>query len=64
VVEHVPARVACHDCGAEGEAPTFPLGCASCGGLDVSVVAGEELLVESLELEEASVSDPVPVKGR
>jgi Zn finger protein HypA/HybF involved in hydrogenase expression len=30
----------------------FPLTCAACGGLDVEVTAGEELLVDSLELEE------------
>jgi hydrogenase nickel incorporation protein HypA/HybF len=30
----------------------FPLMCAACGGLEVEVTAGEELLVDSLELEE------------
>ncbi len=29
----------------------FPLACGTCGGLDVDVVQGEELQVESLELE-------------
>jgi hydrogenase nickel incorporation protein HypA/HybF len=53
VVEHVPARVACRACSAEGEVGGFPLACPGCGGLDVDVVGGEELLVDSLELEEA-----------
>jgi Zn finger protein HypA/HybF involved in hydrogenase expression len=30
----------------------FPLQCAICGGLDVELVAGEELLVDALELED------------
>lgn len=51
-VEHVPVRVRCARCAAENEAPEFPLACAACGGLDVEVVAGDELLVESLEIEE------------
>ena len=49
----VPARVACSACGAETEIEQFPLACASCGGLAVDVVAGEEFHVESLEIETA-----------
>jgi hydrogenase nickel incorporation protein HypA/HybF len=51
-VEHVPVRVRCARCQGESEAAEFPLACAACGGVDVEVVAGDELLVESLELEE------------
>ena len=58
-VEHVPVRVRCARCEAESEAPEFPLACAGCGSVDVEVVAGDELLVESLELEE-----PTLVGGR
>jgi hydrogenase nickel incorporation protein HypA/HybF len=53
VLEQVPAKVACRACSAEGEVGDFPLACPDCGGLDVEVVGGEELLVDSLELEEA-----------
>jgi Zn finger protein HypA/HybF involved in hydrogenase expression len=28
----------------------FPLQCKTCGGLDLEMVAGEELLVEAVEL--------------
>src|ERR671928_1239130 len=51
-VEHVPVRVRCARCDAESEAPEFPLACEGCGSVDVDVAAGDELLVESLELEE------------
>jgi hydrogenase nickel incorporation protein HypA/HybF len=59
-VEHVPARLACADCEAETVVAAFPLVCGRCGSLDVSVVGGDELRVESLELED----EPIAVGGR
>jgi hydrogenase nickel incorporation protein HypA/HybF len=55
-LEAVPPGVRCRDCGAETEPGGFPLACAACGGLSVDVVRGEELQVESLELEETELS--------
>ena len=52
VIEHVPARGQCRACGAETTMRDFPLRCAACGAIDVEVVAGEELEVDALELEE------------
>ena len=52
VVEDVPASGRCRDCGAETEMRAFPLQCAHCGGLDLELTAGEELLVDALEMEE------------
>jgi len=51
-VEEVPAAGVCRDCGAVTTLPGFPLLCGRCGGLDVEVTEGEELLVDALELEE------------
>jgi hydrogenase nickel incorporation protein HypA/HybF len=51
-IEQVAAAGRCRVCGAESVLEGFPLTCAACGGLDVEVTAGEELLVDSLELEE------------
>jgi hydrogenase nickel incorporation protein HypA/HybF len=51
-VDYVPATVACARCRAEGVVERFPLECARCGSQDVDVVAGDELLVEALELDE------------
>jgi hydrogenase nickel incorporation protein HypA/HybF len=50
-LEQVPVGVTCRSCGAAGRPGGFPLACGACGGLDVRVVQGEELQVESLELE-------------
>lgn len=50
-VEVVPAAGRCRDCAAETRIEGFPIACAACGGLDVEVIAGEELLVHALELE-------------
>jgi hydrogenase nickel incorporation protein HypA/HybF len=49
----VGAAGVCRGCGAESELSSFPLRCSRCGGLDLEVTCGEELLVEALELEEA-----------
>jgi hydrogenase nickel incorporation protein HypA/HybF len=51
-IEEVPAAGRCRDCGARGALPGFPLVCERCGSWDVEVQQGEELLVDSLELEE------------
>jgi hydrogenase nickel incorporation protein HypA/HybF len=51
-IEEVPARVSCNACGAEAELREFPAHCVACGGFDVEVLGGDELLVEALELDE------------
>jgi hydrogenase nickel incorporation protein HypA/HybF len=51
-IAQVPAAGRCRDCGAQSALGGFPLCCAHCGSLDVEVLAGEELLVDALELEE------------
>jgi len=53
VLEEVPAGGRCRDCGTEAELPGLPLTCPRCGGLDLEVTAGEELLVDTLELDES-----------
>jgi hydrogenase nickel incorporation protein HypA/HybF len=56
-ITHVRAAGRCRDCGAESVMEDFPLCCARCGGLNMDVLAGEELLVDALELEEESVTN-------
>ena len=52
VMEEVPAMGRCRTCGAQSQLEGFPLQCKACGALDLDLIAGEELYVESLELEE------------
>ena len=54
VIEDVPARGRCRVCAVETTMRSFPLQCSACGGLDLEVIAGEELLVDALELEETA----------
>jgi len=51
-LEQIPATGSCRACGAESKLPGFPLQCKSCGGFDLEIIEGEELYVESLEMEE------------
>ncbi len=51
-IEDVPARGRCRACGVETTMRAFPLQCRGCGGLDLELEAGEELLVDALELDD------------
>jgi hydrogenase nickel incorporation protein HypA/HybF len=55
-IEAVPAIGVCRQCRAESQLHAFPLQCQACGGFDLQIVTGEELVVESLELEEEAGS--------
>jgi hydrogenase nickel incorporation protein HypA/HybF len=56
VLEPVAAAGRCRACGAEGELPALPLTCGACGGWDLELLAGEELTVEALELEDQALT--------
>ena len=58
-IEQVAARGRCGACGAETTVSSFPLQCGSCGSLDVAVLAGDELLVDALELEEEMTTEGI-----
>ena len=53
VIEDVTAAGTCRSCGERSEFAELPFMCSACGGFDIQVTQGEELQVESLELEEA-----------
>lgn len=50
-MEVVEAAGRCRHCGCESALHEFPLRCRACGGWDLELLRGEELLVDSLELE-------------
>ena len=51
-MEEIPVTGKCRECGVENPLAEFPLQCAACGAFDLEILQGEELYVESLELEE------------
>jgi hydrogenase nickel incorporation protein HypA/HybF len=50
-LEVIPARLRCEGCGEEWVAEAAAFRCPACAGADVTVLSGEELEVESIELE-------------
>ena len=51
-LEDTGLTIHCTACEAESRAGDFPLRCPLCESVDVELVAGDELLVESIEVEE------------
>lgn len=52
VIENADVVVRCEQCGAESRAAPNRLICASCGDYRTSVVSGDELILQRVELEE------------
>lgn len=48
-----PIRVHCQTCGADTEAALNRLICGACGDWHTQIISGDELLLESVELETA-----------
>ena len=48
---HAPIQVRCQTCGAETEAAMNRLICGACGDWHTQIISGDELLLESVELE-------------
>ena len=45
----VPAKSHCNQCGAEYEHDRYQMLCPTCGSMDVALLQGRELLIESIE---------------
>ncbi len=50
VIEWLPIRVSCEQCGVETEATPNRLLCGACGDWHTRLVSGDELLLASVEL--------------
>jgi len=53
-IESLPVRVSCETCGAETDAAANRLLCGACGDWHTRLISGDELLLASVELENAS----------
>lgn len=58
-IDETPIRVRCAECGLETDTQMSRLLCAVCNSTQVALVSGDELLLESVELQLARVSDEV-----
>ena len=45
----LPVRARCGTCQAQTEADEIPLACPACGGVDMELTGGDELMLESIE---------------
>jgi len=52
IMERKPLIVSCPSCGREGPAEDEYLGCPGCGGVPVQVLAGREMRLVSLDVED------------
>ena len=53
VIEHLPIKVKCSQCGNESDALPNKLICKQCGDWRTTLVSGDELMLMSVELEKA-----------
>lgn len=60
LVNHIPAKSRCLQCGAEYEHDRFDSTCPSCGNPFSENIAGRELLIDSLEID---TGDEAPEDG-
>ncbi len=64
IIVAAPIEIACRDCGATAAVAANRLRCPACGGIDVRVTAGEELILESVELDIADDGAPAAATER
>lgn len=53
IIEYLPIRVKCEQCGCESDALPNKLICKKCGDWRTTLISGDELLLMSVELEKA-----------
>ncbi|MFC1589323.1 hydrogenase maturation nickel metallochaperone HypA [Pseudomonadota bacterium] len=54
IIEQLPIRVKCNQCGAESDATPNKLICKHCGDWRTTLLSGDELMLMSVELEKPS----------
>jgi len=56
LIDHLPVRVSCRQCGRETRAEVTNLACGNCGDWHTQLVSGDELLLSQVELVRESPS--------
>jgi hydrogenase nickel incorporation protein HypA/HybF len=54
IIEEVPLRIKCHQCGAESAIHDPFLLCPRCNGAEVEMIAGRELEIKEMEIEDGN----------
>ena len=54
VIEHLPVRVRCTQCGEESDVAPNKLTCKHCGDWRTTLISGDEMMLMSIELEKVS----------
>lgn len=57
IIESLPIRVTCQQCGQESEVTINKLTCQHCGDYQTRVISGDEMLLANLELSSAAVAE-------
>lgn len=52
-----PVQLTCHACGHAGPSETMPYECPRCGGLDIALTGGADLLVASVTIDQADPAE-------
>ena len=59
IVEALPIRVKCNQCGSESDAMPNKLICKQCGDWRTTLISGDELMLMSVELEKSKEPEAV-----
>lgn len=51
LIEEVPLTACCHECGWQGEIEQYKFFCPVCSSMQVEIMTGRELYLDSLEVE-------------
>ena len=51
VIEHLPIKVRCNQCGSESDALPNKLTCKQCGDWQTTLISGDEMMLMRVELE-------------
>ena len=62
VINKVPARSHCRDCGTDYGHDRFQMVCSACGSMNVELLQGRELKIDSIEADDGE--DDPPAAGR